>query len=201
MKAIPLPLHAALALLLMPAPLAAQPASDPAPTEQVFVAPSGEVFRNSPGAPWPVADWFAAADIDGDKRLTLAEYQADADRYFATLDSDRSGRLEPAEIDRYEAEVLAGLPARVGPPPRGRARPDPDRPRGAGLYGLMDIRHPVKAADIDMNAHVTQAEYRAIMARRFERLDQVGRGAIRLAELPPTPAQEILAPKPSPHRN
>lgn len=213
-----------LALALLPQPLSAQAlsaqslsaqspsAQSAAAPAQLFIAPSGEPFRAGAGEPYPVAKWFAAADSNGDGRLTLAEFLADGDRWFTMLDSSRNGELEASEIDAYEAAVLAPLTRRPGMgAPAAAAGPfaGPPRagsgglPRGAGAYGLIDIPHPVKAADQDMNSRVTLAEYHKVMAARFERLDVAAAearrrkhkgageptGELLLVELPHTPAQ------------
>jgi hypothetical protein len=124
---------------------------------------------------------------------------ADADRFFAVLDVDGSGLLEGPEVDRYEREILPEMSrlhasrrrpgGGAGAEPQRRRRDAPELPRGAGLFGLIDSPHPVKAADQDMDSRVTRAEYRAILLRRFDVLDKAGAGALVLAALPPTPIQ------------
>lgn len=170
----------------------------------------GEAFRSAAGQDYPVALWFQQADGDKDGRLTLAEFIADGDRYFRTLDRNANGQLEADEIDAYEADVLAPLTPRPGlrasetataaptrpiqmPPSAGlrKMRRDPERARGAGLYGIINIRHPVKAADQDMNARVTADEWRRILVSRFALLDKAGLGYLVLDTLPPTPWQEL----------
>src|SRR4051794_34416945 len=96
----------------------------------LFVSPAGEPFRRAPGRAAPIAAWFAGADSDGDGALSFTEFQADFRRWFAALDSDHDGEIAPAEVTRYETEILpeiassqsgfgAGRETR-GPPPRGR---------------------------------------------------------------------------------
>ncbi|WP_199554909.1 EF-hand domain-containing protein [Sandaracinobacteroides hominis] len=182
----------------------------------LFIAPSGEPFRAGLDEPYPVAKWFAGADADGDGKLTLAEFVADGDRWFKALDSSRNGVLEAAEIDAYEAAVLAPLTGRPGmgapaagagaggpPPGGGRPKRGEAPPRGAGAYGLIDIPHPIKAADQDMNSRVTPGEYHKVMTSRFEMLDLAAAekrakakkgsalptGELLLAELPKGRAQ------------
>jgi hypothetical protein len=79
------------------------------------------------------------------------------------------------------------MPASAAAPPRERPRQAPVR--GAGLYALIDIPHPVKAADRDMNARVTAEEWRRVMGGRFDLLDPQRRGDLTLEELPATPWQ------------
>jgi hypothetical protein len=70
-----------------------------------FISPMGEPFRARSVTDDTLADWFAQADLNHDGVLTALEFQADADRFFATLDSDNDGQIEPPELDRYEYEV------------------------------------------------------------------------------------------------
>ncbi|WP_181160003.1 EF-hand domain-containing protein [Sandaracinobacter neustonicus] len=204
------------------APRSPQAPQGPTPPQQgrvQFIAPSGEPFRAEPGQPYPVAAWFAAADSNHDGRLTSAEFLADANRYFDLLDSNKNGQIDAAEVDAYEAGVLAPLNQRRGgnpgggapggsapgggpggdqgtkaPPagagPMGRkSRPRAEMPSGAGMYGLINSPHPVKAADRDMNSRVTREEWTRTLSDRFTMLDTEQRGYLTLETLPQTPAQ------------
>ena len=75
------------------------------PRGSVFLSPMGEPFRNEDLAHDNVGDWFAAADTNHDGWLSVAEFQADAARFFATLDSNRDGEIDPDELTRYETEL------------------------------------------------------------------------------------------------
>jgi hypothetical protein len=185
-------MHAASTLLLMAVAAAtAQPALPPV---QIFISPAGEPFRAAPGEPYPVADWFRAADSDHDGRLSQAEFLADAKRWFDGLDLNRNGQLEASEIDAYETDVLAPLARPRGGPP-GRGRRAPDFPPGAAAYGLIAIPHPVKAADRDLNSKVTADEWERTMIDRYSRLegglDGTGQGPLALATLPRTFVQQM----------
>lgn len=83
----------------------------------LFISPFGEPFQGQPGAAWPVAEWFAGADHDGDGALVFAEFEADGRRWFAHLDRNGDGRLDPAELSDYETSLAALRgPGRMGFP-------------------------------------------------------------------------------------
>lgn len=184
-------------LLLLASAAAAQPGAGAMgrPHGQVFIAPSGEPFRAAPGEPYPVAKWFAEADTDLDGRLTLAEFTADFERFFKSLDQDGDGKLRFAEINRYEQEVApevqayepGGLGGRRG---KDKVRYDPNRPIGGGRYGLLDIPEPVVSMDTDMNGVVTLDDVRQAAAQRFRLIDTKQQGYLTLADLPKTWAQQ-----------
>lgn len=71
----------------------------------LFLSPMGEPFRSEDPAADNVGAWFAQADADHDGALTLAEMQADAARFYATLDVNHDGEIDPEELARYENQV------------------------------------------------------------------------------------------------
>ena len=94
---------------------------------QLFVSPMGEPFRASlkPGAAQDL--WFAGADTDGDGRITMAEFQHDAARFFAVLDRGKDGEIDPDDIAFYENVLVPEI--RVASGGRG-SRPEGGGPRG-----------------------------------------------------------------------
>src|SRR3954447_9893658 len=103
-------------LVLSLAQATAQPAAPPVPAAapqpfvsrrggRLFISPMGEPFRPNGRDDDALADWFAQADKNHDGRLTLEEMQADADRFFATLDVAHDGEIDPDDISRYESTV------------------------------------------------------------------------------------------------
>jgi len=65
----------------------------------------GEPFRPSGHDDNTLADWFRLADRDHDGRLTLEEMQQDAERFFAVLDLNHDGEIDPDEIAHYENAI------------------------------------------------------------------------------------------------
>jgi hypothetical protein len=95
------------------------------PRRSLFISPAGEPFRAEPGAPYPVATWFAGADADHDGALSRDEFVADALRFFDKLDGDHNGVLDGFEVSAYETkvapEILQGFQGDGGG--RGEGRP------------------------------------------------------------------------------
>jgi hypothetical protein len=162
---------------------------------QLFIAPMGEPFRAPADAPYPMATWFAGADSNGDGKLSFAEYIADADRFFAKLDSDHDGEILPEEVTAYEKTVPEiALYGHAGGDrlPRKSKKEAYGGPLGAGRWGLLNIPQPVSSADTDYNRAVSREEFRAAAKARFDQLDVQSNGgptgALILARLPKPPA-------------
>lgn len=129
---------------------------------QLFVSPAGEPFRAAEGAAAPLETWFAQADADRDGALGWLEFEADFTRYFALLDSDRDGEIGPAEVARYETEILPEMARRdYGPGrgyggPRQQLRPGELTGGSAGMAGgrggarSMPSREPASARMVTM---------------------------------------------------
>lgn len=208
---------AAMALLaaLAPLRLSAQPAAAPAVMRgpSLFISPSGQPFRSPGGQPYPVVRWFAQVDKKGDGRIDRAEFRADAEAFFRTLDTNHDGVIDPFELQAYENHVVpeilgafrvpgADNDGQVGPPvdrprPRGlfgRRKPPPDPGAasvadGAAPFELIPDPEPIEAADLSMDGHITLAEYMTVIDRRFDRLDKKHLGYLTLADLPKPLAQ------------
>lgn len=187
--------------LVVATPAMAKPKLPPCPPKgpQLFIAPMGEPFRAGPDAPYPVTEWFIRADQDHDGRLTLAEFGADADRFFAVLDVDRDGEIIPDEVGRYERDIapeirLYARGARPGDRDGKRRKKPKDAPAygdplGAGRWSSLNIAQPVISADEDFNRGITLAEFRSAAIQRFTALDPAKAGFLTLHSLPATPAQ------------
>jgi Ca2+-binding EF-hand superfamily protein len=172
-----------------------------------FISPMGEPFRARTATDDTLARWFNQADRNHDGLLTPDEMVADADRFFAALDSDSDGEIGPEELIHYEWELapdiqlssrLKRLPGEAAP-----AKPSEDadatgrRPRhgrrdadgqagglqGAARYGLLNMPEPVAAADADFNRAISRAEFGQAAVARFQLLDRDRRGALSLPAL------------------
>jgi len=201
-------------LLAFVGQLAAPPPSQPpitvvAPQQEgrTFISPMGEPFRAGPRGD-ALAAWFYGADRNHDGYLTVAEMQADADRFFDTLDKDHDGEIDPDEVTRYESEVapeVQGEPASIYDT-RGRDSSDNqgasasdqaqdpneevpipgggiDGPQGGGQYSLINLPEPVTAADTDINRSITRDEFTHAAFQRFVLLDTNHTGRLTLAQL------------------
>ena len=183
---------------------------------QVFLAPSGEPFRAPRGAPYPVVNWFAEADSNGDGKLSKSEFSADFVRFFDKLDVDHDGRLNDPEIRRYERDVAPEVQSGTVQGPRETyqtgddAKDGPDHesadadskkprqnavnvyraPAGGASYGLLAIPEPITGMDVNFNGLITRDEVLLAAQRRFRLLDSKNQGFLTLSALPRTQVQE-----------
>src|SRR5438067_576151 len=74
-----------------------------------FISPMGEPFRAHSASDDTLADWFRQADRNHDGTLTVDEMKADAERFFATLDTSHDGEIDPDELAHYEYEVAPDI--------------------------------------------------------------------------------------------
>lgn len=100
-------------LLLLLAAMAAPPASAPITVRghqwAPFISPMGEPYRARTKDDDTLADWFYRADRNRDGVLTPDEMQADAERFFQTLDTDHNGEIDPDELANYEYEIAPDI--------------------------------------------------------------------------------------------
>jgi hypothetical protein len=134
--------------------------------------------------------------------------KADADRFFAVLDSDGDGQIGPEELINYEWELAPDIqldsrlkrrpgeaaPARIPEenepsnaerrPGRGHGQPDwLGGLQGAARYGLLNMPEPVAAADSDFNRAISRTEFEQAALERFQLLDGDRRGSLDLPAL------------------
>lgn len=200
-----------LLLSLVQVPAAAPAAQPPAApvsafhhARRLFISPMGEPFRSSSRDDDTLADWFEQADKNHDGRLTIEEMQQDAERFFAILDVNHDGEIDPDEVAHYENVVapevrtgehysLAAIDGGGRTP--GFFRGGDDTHQGAGRYGLLDLPEPVVSADSDFNRGVSLAEFRQAAVQRFLALDLDHHGYLTLAGV------ETIRPAPPPAPN
>jgi len=160
-----------------------------------FISPMGEAFRSHGPNDDTLADWFRQADRNQDGMLTPGEMQADAERFFATLDTNRDGEIDPEELVNYEWQVAPEIQANSRlrrqrgekPPPdaseQKRSSKENNGPQGAARYSLLNIPEPVAAADANLDRGISLAEFRQAAAERFQLLDHGHQGRIALTDL------------------
>ena len=214
-------------LLLSLAAAAAAPPPEPPITVTghawaPFISPMGEPFRARAVTDDTLARWFYQADASRDGYLSSTEMQSDADRFFAKLDSDDDGEIEPDEMVHYEWEIAPDIQVmartRRAPGETAAAPVDPDREsdrdrrrrvgeqdaaalgiggalQGAARYGLLNMPQPVASADADFNRGVTRVEFRQAALERFQLLDTGRTGSLTLAQLEITRSTALAAGK------
>jgi hypothetical protein len=126
------------------------------------------------------------------------------------LDADHDGEIGPAEVARYEQEILPEMQSRVGPGGGGMRMMRGRRMRrgsggrrelqqggggrrggmgamammsGAARFGLLPIAHPIMDADTNFNRGVSREEFTQAAARRFAMLDTQHVGRLTLQQL------------------
>ena len=170
-----------------------------------FISPMGEPFRARSATDETLARWFEEADRNHDGALTANEMVADAERFFATLDSDHNGEIDPDELAHYEYEIAPDIqvmsktrraPGVASSKPqksKRHRRPGDDIDdaalaiggglQGGARYGLLNMPEPVAAADTDFDRGISLAEFRQAAIARFALLDSSHAGRLSLAQL------------------
>lgn len=160
----------------------------------VFISPSGKPFRAEADKPYPVVDWFNAADKDHDGKLTKAEFRADAEAFFHELDINKDRVIDSREVAYYEKvtapEIIQSFAPDLGQQDGGAKH---DMPQGGAWYGLLGEPEPVAAADTNFDNVITYAEFMQATDERWKLLDPDKKGYITLDGLPQTPIQAKLA--------
>jgi hypothetical protein len=173
-----------------------------------FISPMGEPFRTEAGGKAPEEMWFAQADANQDGRITLAEFLADAGRFFRLLDVNHDNQIGAEEIQRYEDDIApetqggaigggGGRRKRVSRATASAADEDNKtdtylaRPEsydaatvGAARFSYLDLPEPVAAADVNFDRRVSPREYLDAARLRFQALDANQDGVLTRDELP-----------------
>ena len=210
----------ALALALLAAAPASQPITVTGHAWAPLISPMGEPYRARTKTDDTLALWFARADANRVGAITSDEMQADAARFFATLDTNSDGEIDPEELVHYEWEVAPDIQvsAKMRPAPGESAETrekrrrdadlaaldDEDFPKrrgkkwkqgnleGAARYGLLNLPEPVAAADANFNRGVSLQEFQQAAASRFQILDTAKQGRLSLPQLQEVRAAHLL---------
>src|SRR3954467_11671020 len=141
-------------LLFLIAPASSAPITVTGHQWAPFISPMGEPFRARSPTDDALADWFYLADRNRDGTLTADEMKLDAERFFAKLDGDHDGEIDPEELAAYEYDVapeiqvmsrtkrVPGQPAAVQRDPGPDdlpLEPRRDRRRGRGDEGAASL--------------------------------------------------------------
>jgi hypothetical protein len=173
-----------------------RPQTTPLEDAHLFISPSGQPFRSVSGQPYPVVQWFRAADADHDGKLDKAEFKADAQAFYAVLDRNRDGMVTDSEIVYYETVLVPELNA------SGQATEydTSDKTKlsgelqGAAPYALINDAEPVRSADDSFIGRLTLKAFLARADHNFDVLDERGQGYLTLEDLPRTEVQQAAQP-------
>lgn len=170
----------------------------PPPGGGLFISPDGEPFRQGDGR----AAWFEGADANHDGALSLAEFRADAMRFFKVLDANGDGMIDGHENQLYETKIApeitrmsfgAGPPrGGAGGPPRGdgkRPKSAPIGREGAARFSMLNEPQPVRGADVNLDYRITPEEWAKTAGKRFAILDKDDDGRLTLDTLPKAPGK------------
>lgn len=166
----------AILAFLLAASASAWAAQAPAPAPaRVFISPSGEPFRPSPGAKDPFDAWFDRVDANHDGRIDRAEFRADAEAFFRKLDANGDGVIDGFEVAAYEKTIAPELAA---PAEEHAVATSADAPAM-----LIADPEPVSSADLALDGRITLGEWLQVADSRFDILDKKKRGYLERADL------------------
>jgi hypothetical protein len=192
-------------MLISAAVLAAAPAwAKPS----IYLSPMGEPFRTNEAGEAPFDQWFGLADQDGDGAISLVEFRADAESFFATLDGNGDKLIDADEMSRYELLAPGRTRAAGGlVPPASSSRPTPTssapvekgqvpivsgptapsntriHPGGSREINFSEVPQPVAMADLNLDRRVTIDEFLKTAGRRFSARDLDKNGKLDRREL------------------
>ncbi len=173
-----------------------RPQTLPLEEAHLFISPMGQPFRSASGQPYPVVQWFKAADANHDGKLDKAEFKADAQSFYDVLDRNRDGLVNDSEIVYYETVLVpeldaSGHAAEYDTSDKTKLAGDL---QGAAPYALINDAEPVRSADDSFIGRLTLKAFLARADHNFDVLDERGQGFLVLEDLPRTQAQEAAQP-------
>lgn len=172
----------------------------------VYMSLMGEPFQTNEAGEDPFDQWLRLADEDGDGTVSRLEMRADAEVYFASLDTNGDKVIDADEMAEYER----GAPSRTrfaggGGADASSSRPKPKssapveegqvaivssgtvpsatriHPGGKSTYA--EVPQPVAMADLNLDRRVTLDEFVKTAARRFANYDVNQDGRLTRKEL------------------
>lgn len=117
---------------------AARAADDDDLPPNLFISPPGRPYRAAQDAPYPVVDWFRAADTNADGKLDRSEFLADSEAFFHFLDFGKNGMLTPFDVQVYEHRLvpeILGAESSAAAPRIWLVQGAPSHPRGGAPAG------------------------------------------------------------------
>lgn len=173
----------------------------------VYMSLMGEPYWTNEAGEHPFDQWMKMADQDGDGAISSVEFQADADAFFASLDTNDDKIIDGDEMAAYE-QLAPGRTRAAGGgakmPSSARRKPTPSSPvepgqialvtggdapsatrihPGGGRINFSEVPQPVAMADANLDRRVTVDEFRKTAVRRFSNYDTDKDGRLTRKEL------------------
>lgn len=173
----------------------------------VYMSLMGEPYWTNEAGEHPFDQWMKMADRDGDGAVSTLEFVADADAFFASLDTSGDKIIDGDEMAEYEKLApgrtrAAGGGAKL--PSSARSKPTSSAPveegqvalvtsgnvpsatrihPGGGRINFSEVPQPVAMADHNLDRRVTLEEFRKTAGRRFANYDADKDGRLTRKEL------------------
>jgi hypothetical protein len=194
-------------LALIAAAFAIGLAPAPASANKVYMSLMGEPFWTNDAGEAPFDQWWKLADEDGDGVISRREFRADAQAFFASLDTTGDKIIDADEMAVYEQSApgrtrAAGGGAQLAsssrPQPKSSAPVEdgqvalvtsgniPSATRihpGGGPIDFSSVPQPVAMADRNIDRRVTLDEFIDTADRRFANYDVDQDGRLTRKEL------------------
>lgn len=166
----------------------------------VYMSLMGEPFWTNEAGEKPFDQWLKLADDDGDGTISKLEFRADAQAFFASLDTTGDKIIDADEMAEYEHLAPGRTRAAGGGAQASSSRPQPKSSApvedgqvaivssgtvpsatrihpGGGPINYSEVPQPVAMADRNLDRRVTLDEFMDTASRRFSNydVDQDGR--------------------------